>query len=121
MALTNKDYKERLIDKKIERYLKVFGAISIEGPKWCGKTWTSLNHANSKKMLDDENIRNLANLDIKFLFDGESPTLIDEWYLVPKIWDAVRRECDNTTKTGNYILTGSKALPSKKQKEEVHH
>lgn len=121
MALTNKDYKERLIDKKIERYLKVFGAISIEGPKWCGKTWTSLNHANSKKMLDDENIRNLANLDIKFLFDGESPTLIDEWYLVPKIWDAVRRECDNTTKTGNYILTGSTTLPSKKQKEEVHH
>ena len=38
MKLTKKEYKERLIDKKIDEYLKIFGAISIEGPKWCGKT-----------------------------------------------------------------------------------
>ena len=25
----------------------LFGALSIEGPKWCGKTWTALSHANS--------------------------------------------------------------------------
>ena len=38
MKLTKKGYRERLIDKTIEENLKIFGAISIEGPKWCGKT-----------------------------------------------------------------------------------
>ena len=34
-------YKQRLIDNMVEKYLEVFGAISIEDLKWCGKTWTS--------------------------------------------------------------------------------
>lgn len=38
MKLTKAGYIPRLIDDKIESYLKIFGAISIEGPKWCGKT-----------------------------------------------------------------------------------
>lgn len=121
MALTESSYKERLVDKKIERYLKIFGAISLEGPKWCGKTWTALNHASSKRMLDDEETRMLADLDVKLILNDLPPTLIDEWHLVPKIWDAVRRECDKTQQTGNYILTGSTTLPSKNQKESVHH
>ena len=40
MTLRKKGYKDRLIDKKIARYLNIFGAIYIKGPKWCGKTWT---------------------------------------------------------------------------------
>lgn len=47
----------RLIDKKIEDLLQVSGAISIEGPKWCGKTFTSLNHASSVINMDDEETR----------------------------------------------------------------
>ena len=47
MILTKEGYKQRIIDSKIDDYLKIFGAVSIEGPKWCGKTWTTLNHANS--------------------------------------------------------------------------
>ena len=39
------NYKARIIDKKIDKYLLVFGAICIEGPKWCGKTWTSSYHS----------------------------------------------------------------------------
>lgn len=38
MSLTKKGYKKRIIDKTIEENLKIFGAISIEGPKWRGKT-----------------------------------------------------------------------------------
>ena len=48
MALNNKEYRKRLIEKKLEEYLSVFGAVSIEGPKWCGKTWTSLKHCKSE-------------------------------------------------------------------------
>ena len=40
-------YKVRLVDSLIDKDLRIFGAICIEGPKWCGKTWTSSYHANS--------------------------------------------------------------------------
>ena len=53
MKLTKKGYKQRLIDKAIEENLKIFGAISLEGPKWCGKTWTALNHSNSVAYLNN--------------------------------------------------------------------
>jgi hypothetical protein len=53
MALKQAGYKIRLVDKKLSEYLKLFGAVSVEGPKWCGKTWTSLNHANSVTYIMD--------------------------------------------------------------------
>lgn len=40
-------YKVRVIDKKIQEYLATFGAVCIEGPKWCGKTWTSYCYCQS--------------------------------------------------------------------------
>ena len=51
MPLTKKEYTERLVDNEIKELLKIFGAISIEGPKYCGKTWTAFNHANSSVLL----------------------------------------------------------------------
>ncbi|MFP3043703.1 hypothetical protein LQZ19_17975 [Treponema primitia] len=53
MALTEKGYRSRLIDPKIADLLAEFGAVSIDGPKWCGKTWTALNHGNSVFFLSD--------------------------------------------------------------------
>lgn len=47
------EYKDRIIDKKVESYLKTFGAVCIEGPKWCGKTWTSSHHTKSEFLLAD--------------------------------------------------------------------
>lgn len=55
LIIMKKDgYMNRFVDKKVSDYLEVFGAVSIEESKWCGKTWTSLNHANSFVSLDDE-------------------------------------------------------------------
>lgn len=54
MSLTKDNYIPRLLDEKIARYLKIFGAVSIEGPKWCGKTWTALKHANSVTYMTDK-------------------------------------------------------------------
>ena len=121
MSLRKKEYKDRLVDKKIGEYLSVFGAVSIEGPKWCGKTWTSLNHANSIVSLDDEETKQKAELSLEYILDNQTPELIDEWNLVPKIWDAVRRKCDETTQKGNYILTCSTKLSDEQQKEKIHH
>ena len=121
MSLRRKEYIDRLVDKKIEEYLSIFGAVSIEGPKWCGKTWTSLNHANSVVLLDEEEMKEKAKLSLDLILEEERPELIDEWNLIPEVWDAVRRKCDETTKKGNYILTCSTKLTDEKQKEKIHH
>jgi len=111
MALTEPGYKARLIDKKITGYMSLFGALSIEGPKWCGKTWTALNHANSVVyIMDPENQysnREAARLNPASVLTGEKPLLIDEWQEVPGIWDAVRYSSDRTKDKGLFLLTGS--------------
>ena len=121
MSLRKDDYKERLIDEKIARYLRIFGAVSVEGPKWCGKTWTSLNHANSATYMTDKNSRELAKIDPKYIFTEDRPELIDEWQLVPSIWDAVRNECDSDHDKGKFILTGSTSLSKSDKETEVFH
>ena len=121
MSLRKEEYVDRLVDKKIKDYLSIFGAVSIEGPKWCGKTWASLNHANSVAYLDEEETRQKAELSLDLILNEEKPELIDEWNLIPKIWDAIRRKCDETTKKGNYILTCSTKLTDDEQKEKIHH
>lgn len=120
MALTKENYRTRLLDKKIERYLRVFGAVSIEGPKWCGKTWTSLNHSSSVSYLTEQSVRDLAEVSPKYIFNKDKPQLIDEWQLVPNIWDAVRHECDSDNKTGKFILTGSTTLNNEESKKVFH-
>lgn len=121
MKLTKKGYKPRLIDKEIEENLSIFGAISIEGPKWCGKTWTALNHANSVTYLNNtaDNFRekHLAEMDVDLILDKDKPELIDEWQEVPAIWDAVRFKCDEDSQKGKYILTGSATPVS----DKIHH
>lgn len=121
MSLRKKEYIDRLVDKKIEEYLSVFGAVSIEGPKWCGKTWASLNHANSVVLLDEDEVKEKAKLSLDLILNEEKPELIDEWNLIPEIWDAIRRKCDDTVKKGNYILTCSTKLSDEEQKEKIHH
>lgn len=120
MALTRDNYEMRLIDAKISRYIKVFGALCIEGPKWCGKTWTSLNHSESVSYLTEKDIRNLAEADPKYIFQQSKPQLLDEWQLVPEIWDAVRHECDEDSATGKFILTGSTSLNKENEKNVFH-
>ena len=115
MTLTERTYRPRLVDGQISRYLKVFGAISIDGPKWSGKTWTSLNHANSVFYVEDPtnaySNRRLAQIEPTAALEGEIPHVIDEWQVVPEIWDAVRFMVDRDQTSGEFILTGS-ATPS---------
>lgn len=110
-------YKPRLIDSRIDTYLKAFGAVCVEGPKWCGKTWTSAAHANSEVFIGDPSgnfqNRQLAQMNPALILDGDRPRLIDEWQEVPAIWDAVRYMADRSPEKGQFILTGS-ATPNHK-------
>lgn len=111
------EYKPRLIDEKVKKYLSSFGAVCIEGPKWCGKTWTSSYHSNSEIMIGspEGNFQNrtLAEVSPSLVLEGETPRLIDEWQEVPALWDAVRYTVDTRTDKGQFILTGS-ATPNHK-------
>lgn len=112
-----KEYRRRIIDKTIETYLEVSGAICIEGPKWCGKTWTSAYHSNSEFLVGDPannfSNRQLAELNPSLILQGETPRLIDEWQEVPAIWDATRAEVDRRHQKGQIILTGSSTPKTK--------
>ena len=109
--MIKKEYKPRVIDNTIEEYLKSFGAVCIEGPKWCGKTWTSSFHSNSEIYIGDPTgnfqHRVLAQMSPDLVLNGETPRLIDEWQEVPPLWDAVRYRVDQSGEKGQFILTGS--------------
>ena len=112
MPIVNKSfYRPRLIDRTIDEYLAVCGAVCIEGPKWCGKSWTSSYHSNSEFEVSapDNNFQNraLAAMAPTLVLEGESPRLIDEWQEVPPLWDAVRATVDKRGKPGQFLLTGS--------------
>lgn len=120
MKFDEKNYLPRLTDEKLEKYLRVFGAVSVEGPKWCGKTWTSSKYANSSIYLDEETTYEKASLNLEMVLNEEKPELIDEWTKIPKVWDVVRRKCDSIGTPGNYILTCSTELSEMKKKEVFH-
>lgn len=115
-------YKPRIADKELRRKLSGIGAVLIEGPKWCGKTTTAEQQAETVIYMDDpllieQNIR-MADINPKTLLAGKSPILIDEWQLAPKLWDTIRFEVDHRDGEGFFILTGS-AVPVKT--DEIHH
>ena len=117
VIMESQNYMPRIIDTRIEEYLKAFGAVCVEGPRGCGKTWTSSYHCNSAIYIGDPtgNFQNrqLAELSPELVLDGDTPRLVDEWPEVPSIWDAVRYRVDQTAQKGQFILTGS-ATPNHK-------
>jgi len=110
-------YRSRIVDKRLEFYLQTFGAVCVEGPKWCGKTCTCTMQAKSAYMVgspaDNFAKRQLARMDVNQALKGETPHLIDEWQEVPPIWDAVRASVDERSACGCYLLTGS-STPQRK-------
>ena len=104
-------YKKRIVDNIIETKLKGKGAVLIEGPKWCGKTTTSSRFAKSTIVMTDpksekENLL-LAEVNPELLLEGNTPRLIDEWQVAPKLWDAIRFVVDKRNDEGQFLLTGS--------------
>lgn len=112
------------MDTLLEKKLQAKGAVLIEGPKWCGKTTTAEEIANSKIMLAKpdikEHFKSLLEIDTDAALAGETPMLIDEWQTVPKLWDAVRYTVDHRHAMGQFILTGS-AVPDKDAEKEREH
>jgi predicted AAA+ superfamily ATPase len=105
------NYITRISDKLLKSLLESTGAVLVEGAKWCGKTQSSLQIANSVVYMQDpdEGPGYIALADTKpsLLLEGEPPLLLDEWQMAPVIWDAVRFAVDKRGLMGQFILTGS--------------
>lgn len=114
-------YLRRTADTMLEELMEAFGAVLIEGPKWCGKTTTAEQVAKSVIKLQDPDMRDefLATAAAKpsLLLIGATPRLIDEWQDAPVLWDAVRTEVDRRQEQGLFILTGSNTV----DKSQTHH
>jgi hypothetical protein len=104
-------YRHRVADRILARKLAGKGAVLLEGAKWCGKTTTAEQIAESVLYMTEtgmiEHNRQLAEMNPKLLLRGEKPRLIDEWQVAPNLWDAIRFECDHSDGLGQFILTGS--------------
>ena len=121
MTLTPKGYKPRLIEGRLDALMAAFGCVEINGPKWCGKTWTAMTRAKSMTRLDDPSEREAAEMDPALALVGEEPHLVDEWQEVPEVWDAARRFVDSSgNKRGTLLLTGSTSL-NRDNRDRVRH
>jgi hypothetical protein len=101
-------YFPRIVDAELSRRLAANGAVVIEGPKACGKTETARQQAASEVLLDvDRAAQQAAEIDPRLVLDGPTPRLLDEWQIVPAIWNNVRREIDSRGERGLFLLTGS--------------
>jgi predicted AAA+ superfamily ATPase len=108
-------YVARIVDAEVRARLAANGAVVIEGPKACGKTETARQQAASEVLLDvDAAAQQAAAIDPRLVLDGATPRLIDEWQIVPEIWNHVRREVDARVEPGQFLLTGS-ATPADDQ------
>ncbi len=118
-------YKERIADDIIKRKLNSSGAVLVVGPKWCGKTTTSEQHSCSVNYISDPMNLNknliLAEININSLLEGKKPKLLDEWQIIPQLWDAVRFAVDHSKGVGQFILTGSAVPMDNEEQKKIHH
>ena len=107
-------YLQRMVDGLLTELLESSGAVLIEGPKWCGKTTTATQQAASVLRLQNPDTREAyiatAKTKPSLLLKGETPRLIDEWQIIPQLWDAVRVMVDDRNEMGQFILTGSNSI-----------
>ena len=110
--LTPEVYLPRVADRELQSALRAAPAVVIEGPRACGKTWTARRHARSEAAIDDsDDVRLAVAMDPAAILEGDTPRLLDEWQLAPRIWNPMRHACDRRARPGQFILTGSADPP----------
>lgn len=111
-SLTPEGYLPRVADQEVQSALRASPAVVIEGPRACGKTWTARRFARSEVAIDDSDDVLLAvAMDPTSILEGDTPRLLDEWQLAPRIWNPMRHACDRRAQPGQFILAGSANPP----------
>ncbi len=104
-----RDYRPRVLDQQLTSRLRSSGAVLLEGPKACGKTFTAEQVTNSQVYLDlDPAALTAVSLDPSVVLNGAPPQLVDEWQLAATpVWNYVRDAVNRRAQPGQFVLTGS--------------
>jgi uncharacterized protein len=100
------EYRRRYLDDELDELMEPPFAIAIDGPKGVGKTATAARRADVVLRLDEEPVRQLVGADPARLLADRGVVLLDEWQLLPMVWDRVRRGVDESAQA-SFLLTGS--------------
>jgi len=100
-------YRRRVVDDELDELVPALPAVSLEGPRGVGKTWTARLRGGSLIRLDDPRVFEVVGAQPSLLVRGTPPVVIDEWQRYPPSLDLVRRAVDEGPLGGRFILTGS--------------
>jgi predicted AAA+ superfamily ATPase len=100
-------YVRRILDDLLDDVQPHLAAIAIEGAKGVGKTATAGQRSASVMNLANSLQRQTLAGDLDLITRLPTPVLIDEWQLVPDVWDRVRQAVDDDRTGGRFILAGS--------------
>jgi uncharacterized protein len=106
-------YTTRVVDGELDRMLAGLPAVAIVGPKAVGKTATAQRRARTVIDLSDPDEAGLVEADLRRVTRVARPVLVDEWQILPRVWDSVRRGVDDGAEPGSFLLTGS-ATPTER-------
>lgn len=108
----SQSYRPRVMDALLSDRLRSSGAVLLEGPKACGKSFSAEQVARSQVYLDlDPTARAAIRVDPALVLNGAPPQLIDEWQLeATAVWNHVRHAINRRAAPGQFVLTGS-AVP----------
>ena len=103
----------RKISDLLEKYLQIFPAVAILGPRQCGKSTLIKMYAEDKEnflYIDLQNRIDRQKIEDPFMFfqlNEQETICLDEVQLLPDIFSDLRAEIDRVRKPGRFILLGS--------------
>jgi predicted AAA+ superfamily ATPase len=101
------EYLAREVDSLLEELLRELPAIALEGAKGVGKTATAKRFASTTFSLDAPGAYSTVSSDPTLVKTSGGTTFVDEWQLVPQVWNVVKRAVDDGAEPGSYLLAGS--------------
>jgi len=104
-------YQRRIVDDTLDQLLAGLPAIAIEGAKAVGKTATASRRAHTTLSLDDPQTFDVISANPNAIAELTPPVFLDEWQLVPDLWNRVRHLVDEDPRArGRFLLAGSSGV-----------
>lgn len=100
-------YQRRIIDDLLDEVFPHLATIALEGAKGVGKTAAASERVASILDLSKPGQRSMIAGNPGYVTEVEPAVLIDEWQLVPEVWDIVRNAVDEDRTGGRFLLAGS--------------
>ncbi|MDR2567549.1 MAG: DUF4143 domain-containing protein, partial [Bifidobacteriaceae bacterium] len=102
------NYLPRMADKALAELFEDVPAVSIAGPRGCGKTTTASRLVSNVVHVDQKAVAQAFHDDADAALRAVGqPVVLDEWQAAPEILGAVKRAVDAGTGPGRFLLTGS--------------